>query len=40
MTREEVLDLGKVLIAAIYGFTTPCLTQGNLIQEEDVNGQK
>lgn len=39
MTRE-VLDLGKVLIAAIYGFTTPCIRLPCVRQEEDVNGQK
>lgn len=39
MAREEVLDLGKVLIAAIYGFRTPCIRLPCVTQEDDVNGQ-
>lgn len=39
MAREEVLDLGKVLIAAIYGFATPCIRLPCVTQEEDANGQ-
>lgn len=38
MAREEVLDLGKVLTAAIYGFATPCIRLPCVTQ--DVNGQK
>lgn len=39
MAREEVLDLEKILTAAIYGFATPYIRLPCVTQEEDVNGQ-
>lgn len=39
MAREEVLDLEKILTAAIYSFPTPYIRLPCVTQEEDVNGQ-